>query len=428
MPDPFDWTAAYADRVITSEQAAAAVEAGDHVVTSLPEPTAFLEALARRSDLTDITIFMPVPRRGGVAVAEHPGMTVQATFISQIMRKAGASSEVIPLRLQDWNRYLRDHPGRVSVIQVATPQPDGTVRPGSVLGGNGSVVQRERRPGDLVFALVNPVVPQVHGEAFHIDDFDGLIEIPADGATPVFDERTPPDELEPFIGALDELIPDGATVQSGVGGLTEIALSSMTHKRDLGIHTEIMCQGLADLMRSGAANGSRKTIFTSKAVFTISLPETFAYVNDNPDCHITHGEVALDPRIIAQNPSMRCVNAAVEVDLLGQVNAEMIGGQQFSGVGGQLDFLRGCQLAEDALSIHLLPSTARGGTASRIIPRIGQNGVTATRYDSQVVVTEHGIAWLKDATMTQKAERLIAVAHPDHRAELTDAAEQAGLL
>ena len=427
MPEPFDWAATYASKVITPAAAAATVNSGDRVMCSLPEPTAFLAALAQRADLTGVTLFMPTPRKGGVLVAEHPGIEVQSPFVSQILRQAGATAEVVPLRLQDWAAYARRAPGRVAVVQVAAPLADGTVPAGSVLAGNGGMVQRDRRRGDLVFALVNPVVPRVHGQTFHIDDFDALIEIPSHDATPVFDERTPPTDLDPFIAALDELIPDGATVQSGVGGLTEIALSSLTHKQDLGIHTEIMCQGLADLMRTGAANGSRKAVHTGKAVFTIALPDTFAYINDNPACHIDHGEYVLDPRVIAQNPSMRCINAAIEVDLLGQVNAEMINGTQFSGVGGQLDFLHACQMNDDALAIHLMPSTA-GVATSRIVPRIGVNAVTATRYHSQVVVTEFGIAWLKDATVRQKAERLIAIAHPDHRAGLTEAAQRSGLI
>lgn len=425
---PFDWTTAFADKVMSPDRAAEAVNSGDRVMCGLPEPTAFLEAVAQRAGLGNVTIFVPAPRRGGVAVARHPGIEVEAAFFSQVLREAGAEAEIVPLRLQDWAGYARRNPSRVSVVQVATPSPDGTVRPGSAMAGNGGMVHRDRRPGDLVFGLVNPVVPHVPGDTFHVDDFDGLIEIPAHGATPVFDERTPPSSLDPFIGALDELIPDGATLQSGVGGLTEVALSALTHKHDLGIHTEIMCQGLLDLMRSGAANGSKKTIYPDQAIFSIALPETFAFIDGNEDCRITHAEVALDPKVIAQNRTMRCVNGAIEIDLWGQVNAEMINGVQFSGVGGQLDFLHGCQMADDALSIHLMQATASGGTRSRIVPRIDTSAVTATRYDTQVVVTEFGIAWLKDASMRQKAERLIAVAHPDHRAELTENAERNGLM
>ena len=129
-------------------------------------------------------------------------------------------------------------------MQVGTPLPDGTVPPGSAIAGNDALVRRTRQKGDLVFGLVNPVVPYIHGDAFRVEDFDGLIDVPLKGSMPVFDERTPPSNLDPFVGALDELIPDGATVQSGVGGLTEVALARLTHKTDLGIHTEVMCQGL----------------------------------------------------------------------------------------------------------------------------------------------------------------------------------------
>ena len=187
MADDFDWTSEWADRVITPAQAAAMVRDGDRVACSLPEPTAFLYALAERTEVRDVTVFMPTPRKGGVAVARHPGITVQAPFVSQILRRAGAEADVIPLRLQDWGPSLRRHPGRVSVVQVATPEPDGTVRPGSVLAGNGAMVLRDRSPDDVVLALVNPVVPHVPGDAYHIDDFDHLIEIPMDGAAPIFD-------------------------------------------------------------------------------------------------------------------------------------------------------------------------------------------------------------------------------------------------
>ena len=278
-----------------------------------------------------------------------------------------------------------------------------------------------------MFGLVNPVVPYIHGDSFRVEDFDALIHVPLRGSMPIFDERTPPSNLDPFIGALDELIPNGATVQSGVGGLTEVALARLTHKTDLGIHTEVMCQGLMDLMKSGAATNRLKTVFPDKTVFTIALPETFEFLNDNPDCHIVPAHVALNHQQISANRDMRCVNGALEIDLWGQVNSEMINGVQHSGVGGALDFLRGCQMSESAMSIHLMPATARGGTASRIVPQIGINAVTATRYDVDVVVTEFGIARLQDASVRQKAERLIAIAHPDHQEELKDAAQRMGI-
>ena len=420
----FEWTKEWPHLVISAQDAAAQVRDGDLVGASLPEPTAFLYALAERTNLTDVAVFVPAPRKGGAAIGTNPTLELRAPFLTQILREAGAQAELVPVRLEDWGRFAIRNPPRIACVQVGTPLPDGTVPPGSAMAGNDALVRRARRDGDLVFGLVNPVVPYIHGDSFRIEDFDALIHVPLKGSMPIFDERTPPSTLDPFVGALDELIPDGATLQSGVGGLTEVALARLTHKTDLGIHTEVMCQGLMDLMKSGAATNRLKTVFPNKTVFTIALPETFDFVNDNADCHIVPAHVALNHQQISANRDMRCVNSALEIDLWGQVNSEMINGVQHSGVGGALDFLRGCQMSESAMSIHLMPATAKGGTASRIVPQINVNAVTATRYDVDVVVTEFGIARLQDAAVTQKAERLIAVAHPDHREELKEAAQR----
>jgi acyl-CoA hydrolase len=424
----FNWTEAWPDLVTTPAAAAAQVRDGDLVGASLPEPTAFLYALAERTDLKEVAVFVPAPRKGGAAIAMTANLELRAPFLTQILRETGAHVELVPVRLEDWGRFSKRNPPRVACVQVGTPLPDGTVPPGSAIAGNDALIHRARNEGDLVFGLVNPVVPYIHGDSFRIEDFDGLIHVPLRGSMPIFDERTPPSDLDPFVDALDELIPDGATVQSGVGGLTEVALARLTHKNDLGIHTEVMGQGLMDLMRSGAATNRLKTVFPNKTVFTIALPETFDFVDDNPNCHIVPAHVALNHSRIAANRDMRCVNGALEIDLWGQVNSEMINGVQHSGVGGALDFLRGCQMSDSAMSIHLMPATARRGTASRIVPQINVNAVTATRYDVDVVVTEFGIARLQDASVGQKANRLIAVAHPDHRSELKEAAHRMGIL
>ena len=424
-----DWTNAFADRILTPEAAAAMVSDGDLVVGGLPEPTLFLEALAARRDLDSIDVFVPAPRVGGVAVAENPAVRLLTPFRTQMLRKAGSPAEVLPVRLHDWAGLIERMGPRVAVVQVSTPEPDGTIHPGSTLAANDRLVRRDRKPGDVVLALVNPIVPHIHGETYHVDEFDGLIPVPVDDkAMPIFDERREPAHLDAFVGALDELIPDGATLQAGIGGIAERALYQLHGKSDLGVHTEVLGAGLTHLVETGAATGRRKTVFPGEAVFTISLPEAFSAIDRNPRFRIEPARTVLDPAVVASNHLMRCINSALEVDLWGQVNAEMIDGEQYSGVGGQLDFLRGCSLSNDALAIHVLPSTAAAGTRSRIVPRIGRNAVTGTRYDTQVIVTEYGIAWLRDATMRQKAERLIAIAHPDFRSELTEEAERAGLI
>lgn len=424
------WTDRYADRVITPDHAASLVRDGDFVMTGLPEPTAFLEALGRAGHLTDFEVFVPAPRWGGVAVAKNPAARPLAAFRTQVIRESGVDWEVLPLRLNDWGGFTRRKRPRISIFPVAIPDPDGTIRPGPAMAANDAIVRRpDRGPDDLVLALVNPALPHVPGDSFHVDDFDALIALPeTEDGIPVYDDRNPPADLDAFVGALDELVPDGSTIQAGVGGIAEEALRRMTHKRDLGVHTEVLGAGIAHLIESGVANGSEKTIYPNEALFTIALPEAYSFVANNPKVRIASADLVLDPATIARNHRMRCINSTLEVDLWAQGNAEMIDGVQYSGVGGQLDFLRACSLSDEALSILVLPSTAVGGTRSRIVPQIERNAVTATRYDTQVIVTEYGIAWLRDATVSQKARRLIAVAHPDFRAELTEAAERMGIL
>ncbi|MGH1492594.1 MAG: acetyl-CoA hydrolase/transferase family protein [Acidimicrobiales bacterium] len=424
------WTDRYADRVITPAAAALLVRDGDFVSTGLPEPTAFLEALGQANHLNDFTVFVPSPRWGGVAVAKNPAARPLAAFITQVIRDTGGDWDVLPLRLNDWGGFARRVKPRVAVFPVAPPEADGTVRPGPTMGSNDVFIRRENRTADdLVLGLVNPALPGVNGDTFHVDDFDALIEMPeGDDGLPVYDDRKAPAGLDALVGALDELIPDGSTIQAGVGGIAEEALRRLTHKRDLGVHTEVLGAGIAHLIETGVATGAKKSIYPNEALFTISLPEAYSFVADNPQVRIASADLVLDPATIARNRQMRCINSTLEVDLWAQANAEMIDGVQYSGVGGQLDFLRGCSLADDALSILVLPSTAAGGTRSRIVPQIDRNAVTATRYDTQVVVTEQGVAWLRDATVSQKAERLIAVAHPDFRAELTEQAERAGII
>jgi 4-hydroxybutyrate CoA-transferase len=419
------WRDLVGDRVITPDEAAGLVRDGDLVMSGIPEATAFLEALGEATHLDHFDLFVPAPRWGGVAAAKNPAARLSTAFRTQVIRDSGTSWEVLPVRLHDWGNFIRRMQPRVGVFQVTPPDPDGTVHPGPMLGSNNAFVDRPRRPDDLVLGLVNPDLPRVPGFTFHIDDFDALIELPdtAD-ALPVFDERKPPPHLDAFVAALDELIPDGATIQAGVGGIAEAALRALTHKRDLGIHTEVLGAGLAHLVETGAATGRHKTVDPGRAVMTIALPEAYDVVADNPAFRLGPADEVLDPAVIARNHLMRCVNSSLEIDLWGQANSEMIDGVQHSGVGGQLDFLRGCTLANDALSILVLPSTAAGGTRSRIVPQIVRNAATATRYDTQVVVTEHGIAWLRDATVAQKAERLIAIAHPDFRPELAEVASQ----
>jgi 4-hydroxybutyrate CoA-transferase len=425
-----DWTASCGDRVRTMEEAVALVRPGDRIMGGMPEPAPFLEALAARDDLVDVELFLNAPRVGGVAAAKNPGIQVYAGFITQAVRRAGASMEVVPVGFYGWVGMIGRWAPRVRVVLVAEPLADGTIHAGaSVAADDELVLGRKGRPDEaLVIGVVDPNQPHIPGFAYQVTDFDVLVPLPADTPAPIYDERKRSPFLDHFVAALDELIPDGATLQAGVGGIPDMAMRALTHKRDLGIHTEVLGDGMAELWRQGAVTNRAKTHFPGRSVFTVALPETWDVAATHPQACIQPARVALDPRHIGANHRLRCVNATLQVDLFGQGNAEMISGAQYSGVGGQVDFHRACNLAEDGLSVLTLESTAAGGTVSRIVGSIAGNAVTSTRYDAHVVVTEYGVAWLRDATMRQKAQRLIAVAHPDFRASLTEDAERSGLL
>ncbi len=424
------WTKQFADRVRTMDEAIALVRPVDRVMAGLPEPAPFLEALATRCDLEAVDLFVSAPRVGGAAAAANPAISVHAAFLTQALRAAGVRVELVPVGFYGWVGFVRRWAPRVRVVLVAEPTADGVVHVGGSVGVDDELVLgRVGRPDDAVtIGVVDVNQPRIGGFTFRVEDFDVLVPLPADAPLPTYDERKRSPHLESFVGALDELVPDGATLQTGVGGIPDMAIRELTHKRGLGIHTEVLGDGLTELWRQGVVTNANKGHRDGETIFTVALPETWDQVTTSRQACIQPAGFTLDPRQIAANRRLRCINASLQVDLFGQGNAEMIEGVQYSGVGGQADFHRACNLAEDGLSVLTLESMAAGGTVSRIVPALAPNAVTSSRYDAHVVVTEYGIAWLRDATVSQRARRLIAVAHPDVRAELTEAAERAGML
>jgi acyl-CoA hydrolase len=344
------------------------------------------------------------------------------------VRRANVRVEVMPVHFSGSPAFIRRWRPRVRVVLVAEPTDDGVVHPGATIANDDELVTGPRPDDAVVIGLVDPKQPRLRGHTYAVDDFDVLVELPPDSSEPFYDTRRVSVHLDAFMATIDDLIPDGATMQSGIGGLPEAIMARLGHKRDLGVHTEVLGWGMAHLLGTDAVTNARKTHFPGESIYTIAFPEAVSAVRDNPTARLERAALVLDPREIARNSQMRCVNAVLEVDLFGQGNAEMIGGVQYSGVGGQLDFLRACTMADDALSILVLESTAANGTISRIVPHLGPNATTCGRYETQVVITEHGVAWLRDATMRQKAQRLINIAHPDHQPWLIDQAKSAGLI
>jgi len=255
-----------------------------------------------------------------------------------------------------------------------------------------------------------------------IDVDHPLAELPGHGST----------EVEKRIGHhVGGLVEDGATLQLGIGGIPDAILASLHDRRDLGIHTEMISDGILDMVEAGIVTGARKSLHKGKVVgtFVLGSRRLYTYLDNNPMFELHPCDYTNNPSVIASNDSMVAVNSALEVDLTGQVCADSLGTRIYSGFGGQLDFIRGARRSRNGKAIIALPSTAKEGKVSRIVPLLQPGaGVVTTRADVQYVVTEHGVADLFGRTLRERAEALIAIAHPDFREELARAARERRIL
>jgi acyl-CoA hydrolase len=272
----------------------------------------------------------------------------------------------------------------------------------------------------LVFAEVNPRMPRTLGDSFlHVDDLDGLV--PVDYALPE-SLPSPPDDVSREIGRhIARLIPDGATLQTGIGAIPDAVLAHLGDRHDLGVHTEMFSDGVMQLVEAGVITGRRKTLLPGKIVtsFIMGTQALYAWVHDNPAVEMRPSNFTNDPVVIARNERLFSINAALAVDLTGQVAADTLMGRFFSGIGGQVDFVRGAARSRGGQSIIALRSTAKDDAISRICGTLEPGaGVVTSRGDVRFVVTEYGVADLWGKSIRQRAHALIAIAHPDFRAEL----------
>lgn len=304
----------------------------------------------------------------------------------------------------------------VAIIQVSPPNSDGYCSYGVSCDYTKPAAETAR----LVIAEVNRQMPFVGGDnLIHISKIDYIV--PAD--YPLYTIAPPSiGEVERAIGEhCASLVSDGDTLQLGIGAIPDAVLMFLGEKKHLGIHTEMFSDGVLELVRRGVIDGSEKTLLPNKmvATFLMGTEELYRFVHNNPNVWLYPVDYVNDPYIIAQNDHLVSINSAIEVDLMGQVASESIGERQFSGVGGQVDYVRGASLSRGGKSIIALPATARGGKASRITARLTEGAaVTTSRCDVDYVVTEYGIAHLRGKTLRERAKALIAIAHPDFRAQL----------
>lgn len=406
------------------DEAVAGIADGAHVATGLIEPTALLAALSRREIGGRATI--AVLAFGGLALGLAGRFAIRTGFASPVSRalQARGACEYLPLSFFDAVRHLRAHPPDVVFVRLAPPDARGLCSYGWAAGFTPELVDVARERGVPILAEIDPSMPHSRsGREVPVGDITRACLAAGDPAT---DTPVPPSRHADAIARhVDALVPDGATLQVGIGAVPDAVIERLS-AQGLGVHTEVLGAGLARLVRSGRADGSRKARDRGLAVCTIASldPDVRALLDEpgeTPRVEVRAASEVLDPRRIAEHDRLRCVNGALAVDLRGQVNAETLGREQVAGVGGQLDFLRGAGLRDDALRIIALPSTTRAGESRIVAGHLPGSVVTATRYDVDVVVTEHGAAWMRDRTDEERAWALIGVAAPARHAELEKA-------
>ncbi|NQZ98315.1 MAG: acetyl-CoA hydrolase/transferase family protein [Myxococcales bacterium] len=428
----------YETKLCKAEDAFAALPDGSLVIfgTGLSEPQQLLWALSNRlrdGKLARLRVFSGPPGFHAADSLCAPDLVDRVERVSQFVGptereniKAGVVS-YLPHQFHQIPRLISETMDVELAFTTVSPMDDSGH---FTLGTNNDFISAALRCARQVVVEVNEHMPSAHGDALlHIRDVSAVVEnhVPLPPVQRVV--GGPVDEK--IAGLIAELVPDGATLQVGSGALPGMVCAALSSHRDLGIHSELMVPGLLDLVRSGAANGSKKTEKPGKHVSTLVVGDAddLALVHDNPDFESYPVSYTNHPSVIARNDRMISINAALQVDLLGQVNAESLGGFQFSGAGGQLDFVRGAYDAKDGKSILAFHATARKGNVSRIVP-VFQEGtvVTTPRSDTHFLVTEFGSVDLKGKSVKERALAIIELAHPDFREELRRASENLHLV
>ena len=314
----------------------------------------------------------------------------------------------------------------VALVQTSPPDNHGYMS----LGVSVDIVKAAVEMAPLVIAQINRSMPRIHGDGFiNVEDVDYLV--PFDDPLLEYRPEVISDTAKRIAAYVARIIEDGSTIQVGYGYAPNALLSHLTKKKHLGIHTELLTDGIVELMKSGVVDNSQKTIDRGKTVaaFCMGRAETYEYLHDNPSVEFKTIDYTNDPLTISKIKRMTAINSAMEIDLTGQATAESLGSTFYSGIGGQADFMRGALLAPGGKSILALPSTALGGKVSRIVPALlPGSGVTLTRGDVQYVVTERGIAYLQGKNIRERAMDLIAIAHPDFRPWLIEEAKRLKLI
>ncbi|MEW6486330.1 MAG: GNAT family N-acetyltransferase [Thermodesulfobacteriota bacterium] len=426
-----DWKTRYASRVAEREAALSRIQRGAKIFvgSACGEPQYLVEGLANKSAILADSEILHILTLGIAPYTDEKLAKVfrhNAFFIGDNTRRAVAEgrADYTPVYLSELPQLFRSRRTRVdaALIQVGPPDRHGFVS----LGVSVDVTKAAVESAKLVIAEVNPEMPRTLGDSFlPVDRIDYLVE----HASPVIEYLPPtPDEVAIRIGRnISRLVRDGATIQIGIGSIPNAAVHALKDKRDLGVHTEMFSDWLLELVQAGAITNRRKTLHRGKVIasFCMGTRALYDFIDNNPMVELHPSEYTNDPFVIGQNDNMVSINTALEIDLTGQVCSDSIGHQFYSGIGGQVDFIRGAARSQGGKPIIALPSTARGDAVTRIVPQLSPGaGVVTTRASARYVVTEWGYTDLHGKTIRERAMALINIAHPKFRKELLEAAKR----
>ena len=413
-------------KIVSAAEAVSGIRSGGSVYVhcAAATPSVLLDALVARSDeLRDVTmVHLHTEGPGPHLAPEMAGhFRHRALFIGPNARVAvnEGRADYVPVFLSDVPRLFAGGLVPLDAVLVNATPPDA--HGFCSLGTSVEAMHAAIRAAKTVIVQLNAALPRTLGESFiHVDDIDLAAEVDV----PPYEVQLPAiGPVEQGIGELiADLVPDGATLQLGIGAIPTAVARSLGDRRDLGIHTEMFTDPVVDLVDAGVVTGARKERNRGKivAAFLMGTKRLYDFVHDNPMVELRAVDFTNDTHVIRSFSKMVAINSAIEVDLTGQVNADSIGTRMYSGVGGQMDFIRGATLAPEGHAIIALPSTAAGGTVSRIAATLTPGaGVVTTRAHVRTIVTEYGVAELFGRSISERARALIAVAHPQFRDELT---------
>ena len=427
-----DWQHEYASKVVDAQEAVSKIMRGSRVFigTGCGEPQHLIRAMVKDLQLQDIMVYQMLSSTLSQYVDDESftrRFSLKLFFISQSMRKAAFEGKIdyIPEYLSQIPRLFASH--RIgldaALVQVSPPDKFGYCSHGVSVDITRSAVEHSA----VVIAQVNPRMPRTWGDSFvHVDDIDWLVphEEPLVEALPSIKDN----EVSRRIGLyISQLVDDGSTLQIGFGNLPNAILKYLDGKKDLGIHTQLITDGLLPLFEKKVITNKKKNYLPGRVVTSLCMgsEKIYRYVDDNPIFYFRSSEFVNDPTVIARNDNLISISSALEVDLTGQVCSDSMGYHFYSGIGDQVDFLRGSSMSKGGFSIIALPSTAQNGEVSRIVSHLSEGaGVATTRGDVNFVVTEYGIAELKGKGIYQRVMELAQIAHPKFREELIEVAKK----